>query len=72
LTKAKPALQRKLFTFLRDIPPAKVHGWVTTGFDKAFIDPGIKAEFAATIEKWVEGGQSPKLAAAVKMAKKKT
>ena len=58
LTKAKPALQRKLFTFLRDIPPAKVHGWVTTGFDKAFIDPGIKAEFAATIEKWVEGGQS--------------
>lgn len=71
LTKAKPALQRKLFTFLRDIPPAKVHGWVTTGFEKVFIDAAIKAEFAATIDKWVQGRQSPKVAAAVKMAKKK-
>jgi hypothetical protein len=71
LTKAKPALQRKLFTFLRDIPPPKVHGWVTTGFDKVIVDPTIKAEFEATIQKWVQGGQSPKLAAAVKMTSKK-
>jgi hypothetical protein len=71
LTKAKPALQRKLFTFLRDIPPAKVHGWVTTGFETVFIDPNIKAELAATIAKWVQGGVSPKLVAAVKMANKK-
>jgi hypothetical protein len=71
LTKAKPALQRKLFTFLRDIPPAKVHGWVTTGFEKVFTDQTIKAELTATIDKWVAGGQSPKLSAAVKMANKK-
>ncbi len=71
LTKAKPALQRKLFTFLRDIPPAKVHGWVTTGFEKVFTDQAIKTEFSATIDKWVQGGQSAKLAAAVKMANKK-
>jgi len=71
LTKAKPALQRKLFTFLRDIPPAKVPGWVTTGFDRIFIDPAVKAEWSATIDKWVEGGQSTKLTAAAKIKKNK-
>jgi hypothetical protein len=71
LTRAKPTLQRKLFTFLRDIPPPKVHGWVTTGFEKVFTDSVVKTEYAATIEKWVQGGQSPKLTAAARMTKKK-
>jgi predicted KAP-like P-loop ATPase len=70
LTRAKPTLQRKLFMFLRDIPPPKVHGWVTTGFDNVFTDAAVKAEFATTIEKWAQGGQSPKLSAAVKAKRK--
>jgi hypothetical protein len=43
---------------------------VTTGFDNVFTDAAVKAEFATTIEKWAQGGQSPKLSAAVKAKRK--
>jgi len=69
MAKSIPTLQRRLFNFLRDIPPSKVPGWVMTGFDNVFTDQSVKDDFAATIEKWVEGGQSRQLLAAAKMAK---
>jgi hypothetical protein len=71
LAKSRPSLQRRLLAFLRDIPASKVPGWVMTGFERVFIDQAVKDEFAATIAKWIEGGQSKQLNAAAKMASTK-
>jgi hypothetical protein len=70
LAKSHPTLQRRLLAFLKDIPPAKVPGWVMTGFEKVFTDQTIKQEFATAIAAWVEGGESKQLKAAAQMAAK--
>lgn len=71
LTKVHPTLQTRLLEFLKGIPAAKVPGWVTTGFEKVFVDTSIKAELTATIQRWVEKGESKQLKAAAQMVSKR-
>lgn len=69
LAKSHPILQRRLLAFLKEIPAAKVPGWVMTGFEKVFSDAAVKSEWEATLKNWVERGESKQLKAAAQMAK---
>lgn len=66
LAKAHPQLQKKLLTFIGEIPIAKLGGWAATGFNTVFTDPILKTEYEAHRKKWGEQDENPELRAAVR------
>jgi predicted KAP-like P-loop ATPase len=74
LVAAHPALQRRLLTFVNELPFAKMGAWGATSWGECFTDPALSAEFAATLKSWSEQNDNALLrtsaAAALKFKKK--
>jgi hypothetical protein len=74
LVAAHPALQRRLLTFVNELPVAKLGAWGATSWGECFTDPALSAEFAATLKTWSEQSDNALLrtsaAAAFKFKKK--
>lgn len=54
LIEAKPALQRRLLDFIRDLPANRVGAWAASTWGTSFSDAGIQAEFQALLRIWAE------------------
>jgi predicted KAP-like P-loop ATPase len=54
LVAAHPALQRRLLTFVNELPVAKLGAWGATSWSGCFTDPALITEFSATLKTWSE------------------
>ncbi len=54
LVEARPALQRRLIEFLRELPVAKIGAWAPSSWGTCFPDTTIAAEFQALVRSWAE------------------
>jgi len=54
LVAAHPVLQRRLLTFVSELPMAKLGAWGATSWGECFTDPALIAEFAAILKTWSE------------------
>src|SRR5581483_10712820 len=52
LTRIHPAFQSKLLNVIKEIPTQKLGTWATVGFDTAFSDPNVRAEYIALRKTW--------------------
>jgi predicted KAP-like P-loop ATPase len=57
-------LQRKLLTFLSDLPTAKLGVWVASHFTNVLSDPVVAAELKKLLERWASQTENGKLKAA--------
>lgn len=54
LVAAHPILQRRLLTYVNELPVAKLGAWGATSWGECFTDPALIAEFSATLKTWSE------------------
>lgn len=52
LVEAHPALQRRLFEFVRDLPTERVGAWAASSWGRCFTDASIAAEFDSLLRRW--------------------
>lgn len=52
VVESHPALQRRLFEFIRDLPTNKVGTWVASSWGSCFRDPVIASEFRDLLKVW--------------------
>jgi hypothetical protein len=57
-------LQRKLLTFLAELPTARIGAWATSNFSNVLIDPAIAGEFKTLLQAWSAQTDNTKLKAA--------
>lgn len=72
LARLRAPLQRRLLSFLQDLPTEKVGGWAATSWGGAFVEPGLAAEFAALQQVWATTAGNAGLKAAAAAAAKLT
>lgn len=61
LVKMHPTLQRRLLTFIRELPADKSGAWAASNWGGCFSDPGIVAEYHSTLKGWGELGDNKAL-----------
>ena len=54
LVETHGSLQRRLVTFVRDLPVAKAGAWAATSWSTCLADAAIVAEFTALLRGWSE------------------
>jgi hypothetical protein len=52
LVESHPALQRRLFEFVRDLPTERVGAWAASSWGSCFGDASIAAEFHTLLKGW--------------------
>jgi len=61
MVKTHPALQRRLLTFIRELPADKSGAWAASSWGSCFSDPGIVPEYRAILKEWSELGDNKAL-----------
>jgi hypothetical protein len=61
MVKKHPALQRRLLTFIRELPTDKSGAWAASSWGSCFSDPGMVAEYRAILNGWSELGDNKAL-----------
>lgn len=61
MVKTHPALQRRLLTFIRELPADKSGTWAASSWGSCFSDPGMVAEYRAILKGWSELGDNKAL-----------
>lgn len=61
LVETRPALQRRLLEFVRELPADKVGGWPASSLNTCFTDAGLAAEFRTVLESWAEHDENTAL-----------
>ncbi len=59
-----PSLERKLVTFLRELPPTKIGAWAASKWGNSFKDEGTLADFKGLLEVWSQRSDNSSLRAA--------
>jgi predicted KAP-like P-loop ATPase len=61
LVEAHPALQRRLLEFIRELPVAKVGGWLASTWGTCFTDHSIMVDYQKTLTAWGEQSENQNL-----------
>lgn len=61
MVKKHPALQRRLLTFIRELPADRAGAWAASSWGGCFIDAGMIAECSAILKGWSELGDNKAL-----------
>ncbi|HTW54599.1 MAG TPA: Qat anti-phage system ATPase QatA [Stellaceae bacterium] len=58
IVEAHPSLQRRLLSFVRELPTAKIGPWVASSWGNCFKDPAVNREFSGVVESWSEQSEN--------------
>lgn len=61
MVKKHPTLQRRLLTFIRELPADRAGAWAASSWGGCFIDAGMIAECSAILKGWSELGDNKAL-----------